>query len=850
MRALLHRWLMRPNTSRPPRHLFAANGARIGHYPIRRHVAPVARYEHSRDDTSAVENDEAKGPPIRRVMSNTSQDVDDLLGTSVREYNMRASTASGVLSVDQGADIKGSFAELTHQADVDNDSKVGKLLVDRPEHRHNYKLWVELMLFKRRIAGNQGVVEVWNGMRRRRVDLPTEGEEAQLIWEECIRVTCADDLTQHQNSCKVRKEIINHAVGLKERTGKSYGPLYRSLVGKLLTTPDALAGDAHEQLSQHGLGFRPGEIKHLVTNVLENPFPYIALLAFKRIYISSNERDLYDSAMPLVLEVRGAEHALLWHRMFLAAGDVPSDAILAMPQIRQLFELDKDAALPARLRHRKYRQAAHHAIEERAKLREHIPLTREAMSGLVGDVHGIKPKEISDSFVAKMFATSAFSLNLVVRGLSFFSIQELGPLAVREVAVRAGSAISFRNVLADLKSLNVTLADTAYCRLVTKIAGDGQTELFKALLASDQHPESYDDTTTQEALLSEYLEQELWANVNVTMTSLSLSGVPLERRAINVLVQYYLRNRIWSLVSSTIQKMQSEQIAPTARTLIYLFRYMLPERHPGNAPKRQHPDGKPPFDSLEFVTTVCMYSQDARANVPRYYWVELLKRYGLTYRWEGLEKLCLWLSSHGSMQSQRLNVRFGGRRVVLKRPQLLINEVFTRQMQQAIFVWGFNSAALRHQLSMSPPRATGAQVATWTEKVVHHPWTQGLRLLQQMKHCQILINDHNLQRALVNRMWILFGPGNSSQRFNEFARRENILQLSDYIRQAREAYDIDLAPQVRPEDLTDTSRHQARLKLAFFGPHRQGSADTRARRQNWTDVTAGGDSGIIAIIAL
>ncbi|KAK5108467.1 hypothetical protein LTR62_008285 [Meristemomyces frigidus] len=821
MRFLPHLWLARPLTSQLGRRLLvqrrAGTTGRI--LPQRKHIAN----SHKREHEAKIDAD----LPWIRCVDTANTNVTELLGASIHEYSLRASLNTGVLLVPEATDVRASFYELKRQADVSNEVRVGKLLVDEMEHRDNYKLWAELLQFRHRLNGAQGVIDVWDGMRRRGIDLPTDGDEADVLWSELIKVACEVEAQEKHHARNMLKDLINHAVELKQRTDWVWKLLHRSVVGQLLAVDAAAARQRHQTLSAAGM-VPEDALKHVVDFVLHNANPVVALSAFKRMYNKGTERDCYDTAIPLALKLRGAEHALLWHRMFLRQGDAPSQAIFALSEVQQLFSMDKNRSLPM-IGHPDLKRVQKLVnVEDLARQKGYLPLTRASMSAIVGDVHGIKPKEIGDSFIAKMFATSAFPLDLIIRGLSFFSVEQLGPLALREMAVRAGSPVELCNKLAELKPMGIKLADTAYCRLVRKLASDGHTDPFNTLLASDQHPESYDDTETQEALLASYLEKEEWARANVTMTCLTLSGKALERRAVNLLAQHYLRAQSWRLLHSTIQTMQSQKIAPVALTLKYLHRYLLPERRRGKAPVNQPRPNRPTFRPLDFVTNVCIYSQDLNGNVPSHMWVELLKRYGMAHRWPQLEKLVLWLSAHGSMRARHRSTRSGGRSSTLHRDKRQLDEVFTEAMQQAIFVWGFNNAALRQQLidtSPMPEAITGMRDLVPDSSPIP-VWAQGLALLRQMRERRVPISNDAIRRAVRTRLWILFGPGTSFKAFNELARKVNRLELSDYLRQGKGAYGRSIVEDLHPELLDDDTPNQALLKLAFFGEGRQASSNT------------------------
>ncbi|TKA75159.1 hypothetical protein B0A55_03984 [Friedmanniomyces simplex] len=693
----------------------------------------------------------AQRTPIRRV--DERHQVAELLGASTQEYGLRMSMSSGVPLFEPGLTREGSFQALRYQADVNCEAKLGKLMVDQEEHFMNYQLWIELLHFRRRVDGLGGVLDVWHGMRRREVDLPTMGEAAETLWKELIDAASARSGTQKNAEVEaIRHELFEYAKGLKDRTGEQYSGLYKGLVGHLFRIDVAGMGQAchwHRRMLNAGLVSVDNVLKQIAHDALSNTHPVFR--TFRTLYKqNAAERDCYDTVIPEAAMLRTVNETLKYHRLFMKNGDGPSTSVFHTPAVQQLFELDRDASLPMKHGTESRQPALTTALDIRDTA-TYPPITRASMSALVGDVHGIKPKELSDAFVARMFATSAFSIDLVIRGLSFFAVDTLGPLAMREIAVRAGSPVELCNKLNNLKRAGIKVAEgCVYSRLMLKLAVEGHTDLFNALLASDQHPEGYDDTRTQEALLVSYLEAGNWTQVHLTMTCLTLAGVDLERNAVNRLAQHYIRTRAWRLAAQTMEEMKRLRVPLTPVTMAHLWRYLLPERRRGMRPQESQRLDPPPFDALDFVTNAYVYSDTLSRNVPSRLWREILKRYGMAFRWDGLEKVVLGLAARYRPRTVRtVRWRQGSRVVTLNRVGTgKLEEVFTEQMQQAFFTWGFRAAAMRNELRLRELRVADVDptvvsgMTTIGNQITPHEssWTQGLRLLRQLNRHGLAIH--------------------------------------------------------------------------------------------------------------
>ncbi|KAI7570653.1 hypothetical protein KC317_g2276 [Hortaea werneckii] len=602
-------------------------------------------------------------------------------------------------------------------------------------------------------------------------------------------------------------------------------------------------------------------------------------------YKRSGERDLYDIAIGAALQWEAEQEAsrqmtpnskrndltmsraLRWHRFLLRYGDGPSQEFFTRPEVQRLFELDGDESLP--MIHAQSHQVAAPPGCEQSDLStdvQHYPsLTRANFSSFMGEAHGIKQKEVSDNFVAKMFATRAFPLDLVINGLTFFSVNKVGGVALREMALREVGPVAFCNRLTALRAAGISLDDSVYTKLLCKLAEEVQTDLYETLLASDQHPDAYSDSATQEALLVSFLGSNDWTNAHVTLLALeSTESTDSRAAAWNRVAQHYLRHRAHKLTAHTIETMQRSKLPLTYKTMMSLHRYVLPARRRRMKPVESQRMDRPPFDALNFVTRTAMYADDvARASkdlrgtdkVKSRVWIELLKRYGMKHRWAEFEKLVHWLASNFGGAEHRARVatatpRLKGyrarkwRQLVAFRPQTPKSElwpssplplIFDRQMQQAIVTWGFRSAAVRNALQEQPRRDD-----------VGYRWWQGLSLLMHLRKIGVQVDIEDVRRALWLRMWILFGPGVSQRHVNMLTRKVNRLSLERYITTANEIWATEGDPGTPlfdiPSDLLDdTNTDPARLQdllAAFFGRHAHVHYDKEAGLHEYVDIQA------------
>jgi len=761
-----------------------------------------------------------------------------------------------------------TFEVLRHQADVMSLEKHGQLLVDEQEHKDNMRLWIELLHFRQRLDGSVGVLDVWQGMQERNIDVPIAGEDADVLWPALLNAMLDGKKLEVGTS---GWDPYAYILDLKARTGRHYDGVHPILVGSSFRTNLRKVQALHKNFVEADMVPADG-LKRVVADAVRSATPAEAFKIFRKLYRKSSERDLYDICLSTALDMgqgmaristsktprdyKPSSLALDWHRFLLSHGDGPSEATFARSDVQQLFDVDKDRSLP--MKHAKKRAVkvplaiSSTSATARALTPAYAPITRASMSSLVGDVHGIKAKEISDTFVAKMFATRAFPLDLVINGLSFFSVDAVGPVALHELAIRAGSPIELCNKLNELRGMKITITDTPYTRLLRHLATEGLTDMYHALLSSDQHPEAYADTVTQENLLTSFLEAGNLTQAHLTLTCLSLSGSVQQAAAWNSIAQHYLSTYQHTLVAQTIQQMQRQKLPLARMTMIYLHRYLLPVRRVRKRPvESQRPKHtRPTFNALDFVTHCAMYTENiareqclAEARVGPALWRELLKRYGMTHRWPQFERLVLWLADSFGGRLHRITVADSRNRRGFKlrrySPLLLI---FDQQMQQAIFNWGYRSAAVRNGLC-SPPIPNNSEPSMHTSDSKSDQgrlWYQGLYLLLQLRSIGVPVSTETVQQAMKVRMWILLGPAHSQVPFNEMVRSRNQVGLAEYITTANELWPSGLFSDI-PSALLKAAQDgvegaEGRLYLAFFGAYARTGYRKEGQINEYADI--------------
>jgi len=736
-----------------------------------------------------------------------------------------------------------SYSDLLYsETRVRNESPSRDLLIDKPENFANLEAWCNILQHRERIDGLHGVVDVWTGMRNRGVDLPVDGHLADTFWT--ILVHAAVKSKMRESHKKLLEELVEHAEYLRASGVGHYCRLHTVLIGRFLRTApyerkrEGKLPNEGQHYKWHkrirDAGFCDAHyLADLTMDVVKSLDTNTAFARWRRMYHESEDRNLYDSCMPTVLS-HAANNANLiasWHKLFVSSGDMPGPGLSSTRAVQYLSNTlgpggEKQISTPREIdleRLGKITKADWDAAEQSTS----PMLSRASMNGLVGDVHGIKPKAISDQFCARMFATTTFSLETVIRGLALLGTEALGPIALRELAIRAASPEVLKEKLADIRDAGMTISPSVYGHILNNVVANLQHDLFQTLLDSDQHPESYEDQHTQETLLGDFLQAEQWHLAYLTLIGLSHRGNQRSDRAWNRLLQHYAKCQNHREVVRICDHMFSERLAISSRSLNFLGKYLLPIRSPSKRPMVSSNSPAGNFDSLNIVANAHIHAASNGQYVSPERWLELLKRFGMKGNMVGVARLAPWLAHHYAPEA---SFHSRGLYKVYRRKRYMRTKIFDPVSLRAFVIWGFRSAGMRDKLR---PSAHIADIFTDSKPHIEL-WARGLSLVLQLKHLGVKVGTNNIKRAMRELLWPLFGPGHSTLRRNMEILQRNQLSLAHYVEHANQVWDEPLFD-IPSEPLQDgNATKDALLLVTVFGQQRL--ADQKSGI--WVDVEA------------
>lgn len=680
---------------------------------------------------------------------------------------------------------------------------------------------------KYRTEGAHGVRQQWEVLKRQGLQLPTRGPLASLVWSTLLEA----------GSFKW-PELYDHHIHIRESKGTTYDRFYSLLVGKclLMTTEWKDSGrkafwwhsrfESHEAVPAHGLR---GIVREATSS-------RSSLRAFEDIYTCSKKGHcVYDVLMPALLKKQGWHlEAVRWHDILLKHRDRPSD-IWSTPKMQHLERLRRSigisdsrralltTAIPNSI-NRYFEQppatdaSSGRYSEERKSV---LPFTRADLSIFMGKtLANTKPRQLSDEFCARVFATTAFSLDAIIKGLAFLGTSRIGPLALREMAIRANDPNAIVDKLDALRSAGINLKDCTFSKAVVKFATEKRVDLLRSLLRSDQHPDVLDDSKVQQRLLQQYLKGNCWTDALRTMYLLTMFHSAPEREAWNMLLQYYALPRDLRMVTTLCEDMVKNNVGITARSLDVITIQCLKRRQPGRGPNTY----KRPYTQLRhlFLTNLWLRLSDLGMSLNPERWHEILRRFGMTGKeFSRIEGICLRLVELYKRPLIRWTPfrRYNKHAAIAvtsdDRIQHDLTRLFTPALQAAIVSWGFkqgmNILVQKYYRALKEKRqGRFSEWAQWGhrgelvsrlqgEKQVYfrnsmdllsdyielpppeRTFLQGLLLLQKLSEQGVKMDIRAIRGTVKHRLWQLFSVNISNRSANQQAFKACPYKLEEMI---------------------------------------------------------------------
>ncbi|THW95927.1 hypothetical protein D6D17_07605 [Aureobasidium pullulans] len=660
-----------------------------------------------------------------------------------------------------------AFSTFRHEADVCDRLPAPKdaetRLIDEPQYLQNLNLWLEILRFRLRLDGQQGVMDVVEAFVRRQVVLPLRGPQADQLWS--ILLWSAIQYPQ------MLRLLYPYVFDTLPRSGLLDICLYHRIVGPLLRQNPMFAVKWHKRMQIDGLlpSDHVSVLAHFVEDVCMSNHKPKAIEAFKKIYTSLKVKYAYDECMLHICRMLDFPDALDMHVFFVRHDDKPSLSMKSTPVIAHLIEhtwLAKSGMKPSvrdrfadQIMTAQYEFQRIKPIELDTAHAEVMPaLTRENMSTLVGDVHNIREKELNDAFCARLFATTAFSTDLIITGLRMLGLKVVGNLALREIAARVSQPLEYVATVDAIRNAGISVVDSVFSRALQSFAKQpGKHRSFEFLVSSDQHPTAYEDRSLQKQLFGSFLASGDHTQANAVLDVLTVDEAEPQTYHANLILQAYSRRGQRASILQILHEMRLHRIPVSEASLRTIQWTTLRPRLRSKRPITQE-----------------------HHNLP------------------------------GALDE-------GDRHP--------LNTIFTPHLLRAMVAWGFKSevsspestTAVRlgsEDLEAQSKETEGAADESF------NGWTRGLVLVRKLQRFGVNLRGTELRREVKLRLWTLYGPGRSTVPLNRQAQRMNRLSLVDRVNHIHRIMGTNwlrLPPEVRGQ--SDVS--QWTMYRALFGQPRR-----------------------------
>ncbi|OJD10887.1 hypothetical protein AJ78_08220 [Emergomyces pasteurianus Ep9510] len=667
------------------------------------------------------------------------------------------------------------------ESDVGHSRDIGTKLIDDPCLANDFKLWKHLLLYRKRHHGDDGVIDIWKGLRERGqpIDLPVEGEYASLFWRNFIIVgSKRDDFLD---------EIYSYATELFERSGKVWDreKFYKSVVIGLFKAGRFSKGiEWHEQLKNTHMS-NPNAILLL----LFEPAASIdgGLRAFRKVCRTVDNHQIYCHIVPFLLNAGRVADAFAMHDFLLQRNDLPRSIQEVKPLIQHLRYHGSKAEIELFLANLKLKGL----FQDEKSVISLIPKRgRPANIYIPTDVkrEDEEANAVNDKLGARLFATKTFTFELILAGVKAFGATILRPQTLRQMALKAGEAKRLSEQIDVLKKEGISIGNSAFSRVVQKLASEGNDPILNELLRSDLHPEVLDNLKTAEGLFNSYsiVDDPRRARMLFKVLSILSTEDPYHY---NILLRNAVHMRDWQKILRILDQMKEHDIAPTEHSLDVVVEKILPLRRPGMQEPR-HPENS---RATMFLIGILQNLVSAGVEVPARYWTEVLKRLGMSADWQELRKLCLWLAHfYSPINSKRLapvskldttssdhSMSNMDRKKLLPpaHPESPLRQLFSVHLQYAIIAWGFNLAPNSKEIYQNP-------FSQEREKII--PWIRGHVLIRELKQKGVIVQMNTVRKVTRHRLSVLFGEYRVSCRpKNRMLRSTNPWTLQEIL------HDID-----------------------------------------------------------
>jgi len=674
-----------------------------------------------------------------------------------------------------------SFHQFDYESSLEQAPLSGIRLVDRQKWQFDPELWLQLVRFRERVDGLQGVAVIWRGYAQR--EIPPGGSEASVdLWKSFLRLG-------FQDHAVLREMCEYKGFSVQRNRGRIPGLYYEVMKHIILNKPSELH-EWHLRL-MHESPYMWQRRELLILAIAERS----AFRALLPVYENLRLVQEYQHIIPRLCAHGLFSDAVEWHRMLIRKGDMPPNAYVVQSLLHHLEISGQAEAYTEIMEEMSDAGVVLHASS--VPSRQHTSVVyQQIINEIQTTFHPTKPKAISDEFCARLFATKVFSVRSILNGLHMFGIDKIGPLALREIAARATrrGVVHPENVIQDLEHLRqagISVGSSKFSRLLKKAAREFDAELLFDLVTSDQHPEVYEDWKLQESLLASYHNVGDRRQINRTLAILTLDETKesLDTARWNLLLRSYLTLGDMPNTWITLDKMRGDGVILRKTSRMYLWNQTVAASKAGQVLAKAK--------NLPRLIRIWQGFMRSGTHIPQGDWIEVLRRLGASDQLRQYEELALWLARWYTDEEFRTSqLELVMRQQSFKRPMLVavpldqtdpahpFQVLFSGRMQKAILRWGFRSYVI--------PRLRGTPPSERARVLSQAPSLWGLRMITKLRDVGVKFDSDVVATFCRTRLATLFRQETSDRLLKAYRRRYHRIRQEDYAHAMETIWGSDL----------------------------------------------------------
>ena len=683
-----------------------------------------------------------------------------------------------------------TFEQYQYESNLEVRALRGPRLVDNPLNTHDWELWLELIVFRRRHHGPPGTMAIYKEIFRRDLRLPTQGIMADRLWDYLIRAG-------FYNS-GLLEEILLYAIRIKRSTGTFWSRIYYSMVSIALKKDPNAAYSWHLKLKDD---FPPSLEDY--QKIFKLSLEWGRSAQFRDLYRDTPLIGMYSTVIWRFCELQMYTEALKWHDLFFEIGDFPADFTDIKPLLGHLIYIGNKIRVEETVRELSDAKVLISNMAEDFVKRNTV-INREIMNRQLGEVHGVAPKHLTDGFCARLFATGLFSVDTVIKGLHMIAAEAIGPLSLREIAARDNCEPgTVCHHIDALRNAGISLGDSVYCTLLRSLAMENKGRVLKSVVDCDLHPDTFADRGLQERLLVQYFADNDLMKIERTFAILTAGCMVNELQVVrmNLILRCQITLEWREKVLATLGEMKHMGIPVSASSSRHLRVRWLSRRQVGRGAERT--------EELSILIQASKMTIQSGGSVPIIAWREILRRLGMAGRLIEFENLALWLVDYYSspaakagLSNQILLSAQGDQALIQGHvpsgqlsnpdPQIFLDILFTTSAQHAIVAWGFQHIMKTRKSIRRLENTSTVEGPPQLQRAPRIQWTWGLHLLYKLRERGLNVRADQVARICRQRLNTLFGGGLSNRYINRRARAENFYTKSYYFRKMKEIWGEEL----------------------------------------------------------